>query len=93
MTELARLLIEQMKLIDDSIKEIERRQSIAKLEHVKTSYADYRRILREIAGSIYSLVGKMRIDKVLDPPEIKELNQLIDIGLSVAMEPRSEGEF
>jgi hypothetical protein len=82
-----------MKLLDDSIKEVESRQQKAKLDHVKNSYADYRRILREIAGSVYSLVGKMRVDKVLDPPEMKDLALLVDTGLSIASIERAEGEF
>ena len=82
-----------MKLLDDSIKEVESRQQRATLEHVKNSYADYRRILREIAGSVYSLVGKMRVDKVLDPPEMKNLALLVDTGLSIASIERAEGEF
>ena len=91
--ELAKLLLEQMKIMDASVKEIDLRMSKAKQDSTKTAYADYKRSLRDITGLLYALVGKMRVDRVLDPPEIQAMQALVDTGFRIGLEERSESEF
>jgi len=91
--ELAKLLLEQMKIMDASVKEIESRMSKAKQETTKQAYADYKKSLRDITGLLYALVGKMRVDRVLDPPEIQAMQELVGTGFRVGLEERSESEF
>ena len=73
--------------MDEAVKEINLRISNAKQDNTRKAYEDYKRTLREISSFIYGLVGKMRIDRVLDPPEIASLESLTEIGLRIGLEP------
>jgi len=81
---LARVIHEEMRLIDEAVKLINEQIQSSKDERTRQAYEDYKRHLREIGSSIYSLVGKMRIDRVLDPPELSGLDEIASTGLILA---------
>jgi hypothetical protein len=85
--EIARGIAEIMKLADEIAKSIRSQITSAKDERTRSAYEDYQRDLREIAASIYGLIGKMRMDRVLDPEEIAGIEQIGTASLVMAQEP------
>jgi hypothetical protein len=86
--ELANLVADVMRILDDAMKLVEKKIEESKdNERTRKAYEDYRNHIRELGTSVYTLIGKMRMDKVLDPPELEALGQMATTGLQIAEEP------
>jgi hypothetical protein len=56
---------------------IEKEASKIKDERVKNAYLSYLQDFREIGGIVGSMIGKMVLDKIIDP---KEAEYIVEIG-------------
>ena len=69
MTELLRLIYSMTRLVDEMIKTTERAISETEDNMLKDAYGDYLRDIREIAGTLGKITGKMAADRIIDPRE------------------------
>lgn len=79
-SDVMRILDRAMELTNQKIRE-------SKDDRERQGYEDYRRHIRELGTAVYTLIGKMRMDRILDPIELESLEQLGNLGLKVAEEP------
>lgn len=84
--ELAKIVADSMLLLDEAMKIVTRKIVESKDQQERQGYEDYRRHIRELGSSIYTLIGKMRMDRILDPDELVVLDQMAAAGLKIAEE-------
>ena len=81
------MVSDMMRILDESMKLVNKKIAESKEEHERQAYQDYMQHVRNLGVSVYTLIGKMRMDRVLDPKELETLDQMGPVGLKIAGEP------
>ncbi len=81
------MIYDVMRILDEATKFVNKKISDSRDDHERQCYEDYRKHIRELGTSVYTLIGKMRMDRILDPKEVEMLEQMGAMGLQIAEEP------
>ena len=63
-------------LIDEMVKMVEKEINETEDSRLKNAYSDYLQDIREMAGMLGKIVGKMAVDRVIDPKEAMLLTKI-----------------
>ena len=64
------------RLIDEMVKIVEKEINETEDDRLKDAYSDYLQDIREMAGTLGKVAGKMSVDGIIDPKEATLLTKI-----------------